>query len=125
MWVYQFFFVEISAVDQYLLLVHACANRDEAAIWRMSQQLGFVTGSESKIMRHSHVQVFLYYDSGTTSMIFICKNQLWTPQAAYAVGEPFQVPFYDFGASHIAHAVTEHAGVMLNERLTAPPTGMS
>ena len=42
-------------------------------------------------------------------------------QAAFAVGEPFQSASYDFASSQMTARVAAVGGVMLGERLTAPP----
>ncbi len=52
----------------------------------------------------------------TYSLAPLCQ-----PQAAFAVGEPFQSASYDFATSQMTARVAAVGGVMLGERLTAPP----
>jgi aarF domain-containing kinase len=87
-------------VDAYLHLVMACANRDRAGILEWSQQLGFLTGEESRLMLDAHCE------------------------AAFVVGEPFSAAFaksYEFASSNIAVRAARFGQVMLQHRLCPPP----
>lgn len=85
-------------VDDYLRMVHACAERDREGVIETGIRLGFLTGDESKAMFDAHVE------------------------SGFIVGEPFATDEpYDFAAKRIPERVGKLAHVMLKERLTAPP----
>lgn len=85
-------------VDEYLRMVHACAERDRQGVIDSSIRLGFLTGDESRAMLDAHVE------------------------AGFIVGEPFAAQGnYDFANARIAERVSKLAGVMLKSRLTPPP----
>ncbi|MCO5547704.1 hypothetical protein L7F22_001155 [Adiantum nelumboides] len=85
-------------VDNYLKMVHACANRDRKNVLEMSCKLGFLTGEESSVMLDAHTE------------------------AAFAVGLPFSQPGgFDFHSSNMTRRVTELGAIMLRHRLTPPP----
>ncbi|WIA21608.1 hypothetical protein OEZ85_000793 [Tetradesmus obliquus] len=86
-------------VDNYLRMVHACAERNRQQVVDMSVQLGFLTGDESAVMLEAHTE------------------------AGFVVGLPFSTPgIYDFGAhSGMTPRVAELGSVMLKHRLTPPP----
>ncbi|KAL6754286.1 ABC1 family-domain-containing protein [Haematococcus lacustris] len=86
-------------VDQYLLMVRACADRDSDTVLRQSQRLGFLTGDESQVMRDAHCE------------------------AGFVVGVPFAAQgVYDFGQhGGMTSRVSELGAIMLKHRLTAPP----
>ncbi|XP_062197836.1 protein ABC transporter 1, mitochondrial-like [Phragmites australis] len=85
-------------VDDYLLMVVACANRNREGVLEMSRRLGFLTGEESEVMLDAHVQ------------------------AAFIVGVPFSRPGgHDFRANNITHSVSNLGATMLKHRLTPPP----
>ena len=89
-----------SFLDDYLRMVHACAEGDRAAVVEHSRRLGFVTGDESREMMNAHVA------------------------AALIIGEPFSARYaagYDFAAMNMSGRVSELARVMVRLRLTAPP----
>ncbi|CAM9691583.1 unnamed protein product, partial [Hapterophycus canaliculatus] len=46
-------------VDDYLRLVWSAANRDDAEIMRVSQELKFLTGDETQAMMKAHLQAGL------------------------------------------------------------------
>lgn len=80
------------------MLVNACANRDEKGIMDQSLRLKLLSGAEDKTMLDAHLA------------------------AAYTVGEPFQVPMYNFSHSEMSLKVQEFGSVMLKGRLISPPT---
>eukprot|EP00878_Enallax_costatus_P015605 GHUV01016345.1.p1 GENE.GHUV01016345.1~~GHUV01016345.1.p1 ORF type:complete len:333 (+),score=72.48 GHUV01016345.1:401-1399(+) len=86
-------------VDNYLRMVHACAERDKQTVVDMSVKLGFLTGDESDVMLNAHTE------------------------AGFVVGLPFATAgIYDFGAhSGMTPRVAELGSVMLKHRLTPPP----
>ncbi|GAB4819196.1 hypothetical protein N2152v2_006242 [Parachlorella kessleri] len=86
-------------VDEYLLMVKGCAERDSEEVIRRSTKLGFLTGDESRVMLDAHVE------------------------AGFAVGVPFGSPgIYDFGQhGPLTRRVTELGAIMLKHRLTPPP----
>jgi aarF domain-containing kinase len=85
-------------VDEYLRMVHACAERDREGVIQSSIRMGFLTGDESKEMLNAHVE------------------------AAFIVGEPFhERGVYDFVNTDMAGRVSRLAAVMLKFRLTPPP----
>ena len=87
-------------IDDYLRMVHACAERDRSAVVEYSRRLGFITGEESREMLNAHVA------------------------AALIIGEPFSAAYgggYDFAAMNMSGRVSDLARVMVRLRLTAPP----
>ena len=89
-------------IDDYLRMVHACAQRDCDGVVEYSRRLGFITGDESREMLNAHVE------------------------AALIIGEPFSERYaggggYDFGVMNMSGRVSELARVMVRLRLTAPP----
>jgi predicted unusual protein kinase regulating ubiquinone biosynthesis (AarF/ABC1/UbiB family) len=82
----------------YFNIVDGAAHRDEARVWRASEQLGFVTGEESVAMRHAHIQ------------------------AGYVMGEPFRHENFDFSDSDVMLRLRHHAKTFVSERLAPPPT---
>ncbi|CAM6037730.1 unnamed protein product [Sphagnum compactum] len=85
-------------VDDYLEMVLACANRDQAQVIELSIRLGFLTGKESKVMLDAHTE------------------------AAFVVGLPFSRPGgFDFRTANLTQQVTQLGATMLQHRLTAPP----
>ncbi len=85
-------------VADYLEMVAACAEKDEAEIIKRSISLGFLTGDESEEMMRAHCQ------------------------AGILVGQPFRtVGKHDFGGPSMTGEVTELGAVMLKHRLTPPP----
>ena len=87
-------------VDEYMRMVHACAERDREGVLDASLKLAFLTGDESRQMLDAHVD------------------------AAFIVGEPFSQQYaqgYDFARMDMGRRVSELARVMVKLRLTAPP----
>lgn len=92
---------EKSFVDKYMTIVHAAAINDNETIIRVSKDIGFLTGLESKIMLDSHTQ------------------------ATLAVGEPFNInneELFDFGNQKVTKKIYSLLPTMLKHRLKAPPT---
>ncbi|KAL6954408.1 mitochondrial chaperone [Sarracenia purpurea var. burkii] len=87
-----------SFVDDYLIMVLACANNDRETVIDMSRRLGFLTGMESDVMVDAHVQ------------------------AAFIVGLPFSKSgVYDFRSTNITQSISSLGATMLRHRLTPPP----
>ena len=87
-------------VDEYMRMVHACAERDRQGVLDASTNLGFLTGDESRAMLDAHVE------------------------AAFIVGEPFSRQFadgYDFAHMDMGKRVSELARIMVKLRLAPPP----
>ncbi|CAD7696232.1 unnamed protein product [Ostreobium quekettii] len=86
-------------VDNYLRMVQACAERDREKVLHWSQELGFLTGDESRAMQDAHCE------------------------AAFIVGLPFGAEgTYDFGGhSQLTPRVAELGAKMLKDRLCPPP----
>ncbi len=85
-------------VDEYLRMIHACAERQRDAVVAGSIRMGFLTGDESPSMTDAHVQ------------------------AGFIVGEPFGCErAYDFRTANIAGRLSPLASRMLSLRLTPPP----
>jgi aarF domain-containing kinase len=89
-------------VDKYMKIVHAAAVDDRETIIRVSKDIGFLSGLESKVMLESHTQ------------------------ATLAVGEPFALKnkeeYFDFGNQNLTHKIYKLLPTMLKHRLKAPPT---
>eukprot|EP01006_Ploeotia_vitrea_P037359 TRINITY_DN66123_c5_g2_i1.p2 TRINITY_DN66123_c5_g2~~TRINITY_DN66123_c5_g2_i1.p2 ORF type:complete len:574 (-),score=284.34 TRINITY_DN66123_c5_g2_i1:86-1807(-) len=87
-----------SFVDRYLLMVNACASKDQEGVLSYSRELGFLTGQESK----ATITAFL--------------------DASFIVGEAFasKTP-YDFYRGAIAQRLGRLTDTMLKGRLTPPP----
>eukprot|EP00850_Spirogloea_muscicola_P002040 SM000007S21000 [mRNA] locus=s7:1479908:1482745:- [translate_table: standard] len=85
-------------IDDYLLMVRACADRDRDNVIEMSRRLGFLTGDESEVLLDAHTQ------------------------AAFMVGLPFSKPGnFDFQTGDITRRVTELGATLVQHRLTPPP----
>jgi aarF domain-containing kinase len=85
-------------IDSYLELVWSAANRDTATLTKVSQDLKFLTGSESPAMLQAHTA------------------------AGLVVGEPFRSdePF-DFHGSNLTTRISKHGEVFAQHRKTPPP----
>ncbi len=81
-------------VDDYLRMVHACAERDGPEVIHRSVRLGFLTGDEGEVMLEAHTQ------------------------AGFAVGTPFGTEgLYDFGAhGGLTQRITALGTIMLKHR---------
>jgi aarF domain-containing kinase len=78
--------------------IHACATENRPQIINASIQLGFLTGSEPKVMLEAHTQ------------------------AALVIGVPFQKPGpFDFCTSNMPKQVIDLGPTMLKHRRTPPP----
>ena len=87
-------------VDEYIRMVHACAERDSARVVQCSQKLGFLTGDETQVMLDAHCE------------------------AGFTVGVPFGTEgVYDFGATkgQLTGRVSKLGNTMIKHRLTPPP----
>jgi len=85
-------------VDKYLKNVKACADEDRETVERLGQEMGFLTGDESRTTKNAHID------------------------AGLVVGEPFRsLEEYDFVKGKIPERVSAMASIMLKGRLTAPP----
>jgi aarF domain-containing kinase len=85
-------------VAKYRGVIVAAANRDRAAVYDYSLQLGFLTGRESQRMKEAHVDSVL------------------------ALGQPFAADgAYDFARQKVTETVQSNVPTMINERLTPPP----
>ncbi|CAM9414538.1 unnamed protein product [Heterosigma akashiwo] len=87
-----------SFVDGYLTLVWSAAEQDTDTMLRVSQELGFLTGAESRAMVEAHTR------------------------SGLVVGEPFvsDAPF-DFQGSQITRRLREYGDTFMKHRLTPPP----
>ncbi|CEL99479.1 unnamed protein product [Vitrella brassicaformis CCMP3155] len=85
-------------VDDYIHVVHAAARNDYNRVVHYSKELGFLNGSESRIMLDAHVR------------------------SVVAVGEPFSAEgMFDFASTNIVNKVYELSPVMLEHRQKPPP----
>ncbi|KAK5993210.1 Protein ABC1-like protein [Cladobotryum mycophilum] len=87
-------------VSQYIKLLDAASRADKAGVKKFSEDLGYLTGHESKIMLDAHLKSIL------------------------TLAEPFleSAPeVYDFKDQTITERVKVLIPVMLHERLTPPP----
>jgi len=85
-------------VNTYFKIIDAAANMDKANLLKYSEEIGFLTGYESKLMKDAHVD----------SVMLLA------------------VPFhndkeFDFGKQTITHEIQELSGIMLKHRLCPPP----
>jgi aarF domain-containing kinase len=86
-------------VSTYLDVIVASSKGDRDAILRLSVELGYLTGEESKRMQAAHVESVL------------------------SLGLPFRTRGpYAFGGQTVTKDVRSNIPTMLNERLTPPPT---
>ncbi|KAK2703730.1 atypical kinase COQ8B, mitochondrial-like [Artemia franciscana] len=87
-----------SFVDKYLKVIEGASRNDRDQVLKYSQELGFLTGYESKRMENAHID------------------------AVMILGEAFQYdrPF-DFGNQKTTHRIQQLVPVMLTERLCPPP----
>lgn len=85
-------------VDKYIHLIHGAAVKDEDKILKYSQELGFLTGHEAKVMEKAHVDAIMI------------------------LGEAFQEnnPFH-FGDQNTTYRIQHLVPVMLSHRMCAPP----
>lgn len=82
----------------YLKIIKAAADNDRGQVLSLSQQMGFLTGYESKAMEEAHVE-----------MVMI-------------MGEVFQKEgYYDFGSQDSTKRIQSLMPVILHQRLAPPP----
>nr|CAD7395536.1 unnamed protein product [Timema poppensis] len=87
-----------SFMDQYIEIIRGAADGDRDKVLRLSRDIGFLTGYESKVMDDAHVD---------TVMI---------------LGEVFRKPeAFDFGSQSTTQQVTQLVPTMLKHRLCPPP----
>lgn len=86
-------------IDEYIEIIQASAINDKEKCLHHSRTLGFLTGEESPVMANAHAQ------------------------AVMILGKPFRSsePF-DFGAQDVTREIRRLVPIMLEHRLTAPPT---
>ncbi|XP_013179050.1 PREDICTED: aarF domain-containing protein kinase 4 isoform X1 [Papilio xuthus] len=87
-------------MDQYIEIIKAASDGDRAAILRMSREMKFLTGYESKIMEESHVD---------TVMIM---GEIFTSEGS---GE------FDFGTQRTTRRIQDLVPTILTHRLCPPP----
>ncbi|XP_026316526.1 atypical kinase COQ8B, mitochondrial isoform X2 [Hyposmocoma kahamanoa] len=85
-------------MDQYIEIIKAASDNDRSAVLRMSKQMKFLTGYESKIMEETHVE---------TVMIM---GEVFTRE-----GE------FDFGAQQTTRRIQALVPTILSHRLCPPP----
>ncbi|KAK8729816.1 hypothetical protein OTU49_008341 [Cherax quadricarinatus] len=85
-------------VDKYIHLIHGAAIKDHEKVLHYSQELGFLTGCEAKVMEEAHVDAIMI------------------------LGEAFQEdkPFH-FGNQDTTYRIQHLVPVMLSHRMCAPP----
>ncbi|KAM7541549.1 hypothetical protein Aperf_G00000025252 [Anoplocephala perfoliata] len=86
-------------VDDYLKVIIAASKADKAGIIQYSKQLGFLTGYETKAFLDAHVEAVLVLGE------------------AFASEKPF-----DFGSQSTTKRINSIIPIMLEHRLTPPPT---
>lgn len=85
-------------LSDYLRIIKAAADNDRTLVLNLSQQMGFLTGYESKAMEEAHVD-----------MVMI-------------MGEVFQKEGeYDFGSQDSTKRIQSLLPVILHQRLAPPP----
>ncbi|KAL1463281.1 hypothetical protein WDU94_015046 [Cyamophila willieti] len=86
-------------MDQYIKVIKAGADGDKDTVLRISREMGFLTGYESKVMEEAHVNTVMIL-----SEVFSEKT-----------GE------FDFGGQDTTKRITELVPTILNHRLCPPP----
>lgn len=86
-------------MDQYIKVIKAGADGDRVTVLRISREMGFLTGYESKVMEEAHVNTVMIL-----SEVFSEKT-----------GE------FDFGGQDTTKRITELVPTILNHRLCPPP----
>nr|CAI5861040.1 unnamed protein product [Callosobruchus analis] len=85
-------------MDQYVRILKAACDGDRDTVLKVSKDLGFLTGYESKIMEEAHVD------------------------AVMILGEVFRKEGkYDFGHQDMTRRIQNLAQIMLTHRLCPPP----
>ncbi|XP_054710490.1 atypical kinase COQ8B, mitochondrial-like [Uloborus diversus] len=85
-------------VATYMNIIKAAADQDRNNVLRYSQELGFLTGYETKIMEEAHIDAVMILGEA-----FACKK-----------------PF-NFQQQNMTHRIHELVPIMLKHRLTPPP----
>ncbi|CAH1160069.1 unnamed protein product [Phaedon cochleariae] len=84
--------------DQYVKILKAACDSDRDTVLRVSKDLGFLTGYESKLMEEAHVD------------------------AVMILGEVFRAEGkYNFGSVDMVHRLQDLAQIMIVHRLCPPP----
>ncbi|RWS28734.1 aarF domain-containing protein kinase 4-like protein [Leptotrombidium deliense] len=85
-------------VDEYMRLIKAGADQDREGVRRYSQEMGFLTGFETKVMTDAHVD------------------------AVMILGESFAFKGdFDFGSQNTTKRINDIIPIMMRHRLTPPP----
>ncbi|CAG8724409.1 13624_t:CDS:2 [Cetraspora pellucida] len=84
-------------IEHYLKILKSAAKGDREGCAYYSEQIGFLTGYESEVMKNAHVDSIL------------------------TLGEPFTTSIYDFSKQTITNKVRNLIPTMLKYRLTPPP----
>lgn len=87
-------------MDQYIEIIKAASENDRDAILRMSREMKFLTGYESKIMEETHVDTVLI------------MGEVFTSEGS---GE------FDFGAQKTTRRIQAMVPTILTHRLCPPP----
>ncbi|XP_066981627.1 uro-adherence factor A [Macrobrachium rosenbergii] len=87
-----------SFVDKYIHIIHGAASKDRGKILQYSQELGFLTGHEAKVMVDAHIDAIMILGE------------------AFQDDEPFP-----FGSQDTTHRIQHLVPVMLSHRMCAPP----
>ncbi|XP_064083884.1 LOW QUALITY PROTEIN: uncharacterized protein LOC135199655 [Macrobrachium nipponense] len=87
-----------SFVDKYIHIIHGAASKDRGKILQYSQELGFLTGHEAKVMMDAHIDAIMILGE------------------AFQNDEPFP-----FGSQDTTHRIQHLVPVMLSHRMCAPP----
>ncbi|KAG8177050.1 hypothetical protein JTE90_024937, partial [Oedothorax gibbosus] len=85
-------------VDTYLKIIKGAAEQERETVLKYSQELGFLTGFETKIMEETHIDAVMILGEA-----FACKK-----------------PF-DFRKQNMTARIHDLVPVMLKHRLTPPP----
>ncbi len=120
-------------VDTYLQVIVAASNGDRASILRLSRELGYLTGEESKRMQEAHVDSVMslgmpFATKGAVrvtlflsfSYFFFSNFSVFSSFLCMCTYQCARVQ-YEFGTQRVTHQVRSHIPTMLNERLTPPP----
>ncbi|XP_046383155.1 atypical kinase COQ8B, mitochondrial isoform X2 [Ischnura elegans] len=84
-------------MDKYILVIKAAAEGDRDRVLKISQELGFLTGYESKAMENAHVD------------------------AVMILGEVFGTGGFDFGRQDTTKRIQHLIPTIVTERLCPPP----
>ncbi|KAG0728574.1 Atypical kinase COQ8A, mitochondrial [Chionoecetes opilio] len=85
-------------VDKYINLIYGAATQDRDIVLKYSQELGFLTGYEAKVMTDAHIDAIMILGE------------------AFQENKPFK-----FGDQNTTHRIQNLVPVMLSHRMCAPP----